>query len=392
MIAPDTDTARQQITDTFNANAANSSWVHGLENCVLPVLTPQPDWFADLNAKLKTAQANASDWLTKTSPALFAASTQSYIDYANSFDVTVGSAGSTGGTTLAGLVATVRAAGGKPTPAQQQQLATLAGALLQVAKTQLASATALQARVDAFRTLALADRKLISDGIAAAVQAAGEDSAKIAALQASIQQLMLQFTADNTKVDNADISYGSAIFSTIIGLTFGLVASGGMLGVGVVIGAVISIGSAISSAIVYTEALKQDIANICNLLDQLAVPEQQLALTQGIIGNLNMLASSNEDALEAFTDLTGLWSATVYDLTWLTVVLAQPSIDLNTIPALTSLEDARQAWSDMRTFATQAQSLSLQQPVQLVLPEATVVSMADYRRTANRAQRRVASR
>lgn len=375
MIAPDITTAQNQITNTFNANATTTSWVHSLENCVLPPLTPPPDWFTQLNASLKTAQNNAMSWLQETSPKLFASSTQSYIDYANAFKVTVGPGATQ---TLSSLVTEIQAAGNIPTAAQQQMLTVMVQSLLKVASAQQAIAVDLQAEMEEFRTQTQADHLVITNGIASAVQEQAADSAKIQALQNSIQELMLQFTKDNTKVANSNISYGSAIFSTIIGLTFGVAMSGGLLGVGVVIGAVISIGSAITSDIIYTEALKQDIANICSLLNQMPQEQQQLALTQSIISNLQALNDSNELALQTFANLTDIWATTVDDLQWLLVVLAQPQIDVSKIPALTSLAAANTAWQSVATFATQAQGLSLQQPPVLTLPSATIIPLADY--------------
>lgn len=369
MIAPDTTTAQNQITNTFNANATITSWVHGLENCVLPVLTPQPSWFSDLNSALQTAQKNALSWLQQTSPQLFAQATQSFIDYANAFKVTIGP-GTTA--TVSSVVAEIQTAGGIPTADQQKLLTTLVSSLLQTATAQQAIAVNLQEQMDAFRTQMGQDNLIINDGIASATKQAGQDSAQIQSIQNSIQELMLQLTADNTKVSNADVSYGSAIFSTIIGLTFGLAAASGVLGIGVVIGAVISIGSAITSEIVYTEDVKKDIANICNLLSQLPEEQQQLALTQSIISTLDTLSESNDAALQTFVDLTAIWATVVDDLQWLLVVLDQPRIDVNKIPALTSLTAANNAWQQISAFATQTQNLSLQQPPLVNLPTAII--------------------
>lgn len=375
MIAPDLLAAQNQITNTFNANATTTSWVHSLENCVLPLLTPAPSWFTDLNAALKSAQENAMSWLQETSPKLFSASTQSYIDYANTFKVTVGPGATQ---TLSSLVTEIQAAGNIPTAQQQQLLTVMVQALLKVATAQQAIAVDLQAQMDTFRQQTLADHQLIENGVASAVQETSQDSAKIQALQNSIQELMLQLTADNTKVANSNVSYGSAIFSTVIGLTFGVAMSGGMLGIGVVIGAVISIGSALTSDIIYTDALKQDIANISALLSQLPQAEQQLVLAQSIVSNLEALSETNDAALQTFANLTDIWASTVDDLEWLLVVLAQPQIDVSKIPALTSLTAANGVWQNVLSFATQAQNLSLQQTPVLTLPSATIIPLANY--------------
>jgi Bacillus haemolytic enterotoxin (HBL) len=368
MLAPDTSAAEAQITSNLNAEAALTNWALALENCVLPQLTPAPSWYTAISSSLQTAQQNASSWVTSTGPQVFAGSTQAYINYANVFGPA--------STSMSTIVNAILKNGGTPTAAQVAQLTTYVNALLELAQTNLASATTWQADINALSAQIATQQTAISNAIAAAVAEEGSDAAQIAAIQQQISGLMQQLASETTAANDSSISAGTGVASLLWGLTFGLALAGGTLGVGVVVGAVLSIGSAIGSEVLYDAEVQQTIANITALLGPLSADQVQLAMLQGMVTTLQTVSGSGTSALESFADFADVWAETADDLSWLLVVLAQPEIDVSTIPALNDLADANTAWQAIATFAQDAQNVTIQQPSTVFPMPATVTPVA----------------
>ena len=183
---------------------------------------------------------------------------------------------------------------------------------------------------------------------------------------------MQQFTKYSTMASSSTISFGTSTFSLVISLTFGLALSGGTLGIATLAAAAISIGTALTESIIYTDDVKQLVSNISSQLETLGQEQVQLAMVQSVVTSLDTLMSTNEAALETFSDLTTIWNEVVDDLQWMLVVLAQPQIDITKIPALNSLAATNTAWQSISQFATQAQTCPLNSPPVVQLPQATI--------------------
>ncbi len=351
MLAPDLTTAQNQMTNNLNAGAAMTAWVQALEDCVLPPLTPMPTWYTSINSNLQSAQSSSMSWLTTTAPAVFASSTEAYIAYANLFNATL--------TPLTSLMAAIATQSSVPTSAQQEELVELVTNLLGTAQTNLTTAQTQQSQVAALQSTMQTEQSTLASAINSALVDEAADGAQIAAVQASIQALMLTLTADNTNATSSSVSAGSSVASFLFSLTFGLAISGGVLAIGTIAGAVLSIGVAVTEQIIYTEAAQQIVANITALMATLAQDEVQLITVQGALNGLQSLSGITQQTLETFADLTALWSSVVDDLQWLLVVLAQPQLNVTTIPALNTLNTANAAWQSILQFAQDAQNVPL---------------------------------
>ena len=361
MLAPDVTTAQQQITDTFNSNASITAAVHSLENTVLQTLTPTPSWYTTINTALQTSQQQSMSWLLQTSPSIFATATQSYIDYANIF-----------ATTQEAMQNIVNQISTTPTAQQQALLTTFVQTLLNTAQKNLTACSSLQTQMTTFRTQMQTNQSTISTAVTAALADEGQIAAQIQATQTQIDSLMQQFTKYSTMASSSTISFGTSTFSLVISLTFGLALSGGTLGIATLAAAAISIGTALTESIIYTDDVKQLVSNISSQLETLGQEQVQLAMVQSVVTSLDTLMSTNEAALETFSDLTTIWNEVVDDLQWMLVVLAQPQIDITKIPALNSLAATNTAWQSISQFATQAQTCPLNSPPVVQLPQATI--------------------
>lgn len=359
MLASNPETTINQLTSVFNSNNEITTWVHALENAVLPILDPAPSWYTNVNSALETSQQHSISWLTASGPAIHAKLSQSFIDYNTIFQLIVPE--------LQKLVGQIAASGNIPTAEQQKLLTTYIEQLQKQAVASQSAVGQLLSAMMTYRTQMGTDHVTLSQAMAAALESEDEDREKIQQVQQQITTLLQKLSADSTKATNSEVSYGTAIFSVIVGFTFGLVASGGILALGGFAAAVLSVASGVTFNQIYSNDVSQDLEQLTNLMGELADDKQQLAMVQGVITSLQSLVDSNDDALQTFSSFSDIWDWTVYGLDYLLVVLAQPQIDVSKIPDLNDLNDAAKAWAQMAEYATKVQNATLtqQEPIQL---------------------------
>jgi hypothetical protein len=164
-----------------------------------------------------------------------------------------------------------------------------------------------------------------------------------------------------------ELATGKAIAGVIVALTFSLALAGGVIALGGFGLAVLGVGGAAISEELTSEALKEDVAKLAELVGQLADDQAQLALMTAVVANLESLVAQNDEALVQFSGFSDAWDRAVDQVSSLLVVLAQPQIDVRLIPDLLTLDDAAAAWTQMSTFATKVQNavIDLGSPLQL---------------------------
>ncbi|HEY1017108.1 MAG TPA: HBL/NHE enterotoxin family protein [Herpetosiphonaceae bacterium] len=368
MLAPDVNDTIGQLTDIFNANASITTWVHALENTVLPPLLATPEWYDDLNATLAASQRSAQSWLTGTGPHLLADVSQSFIDYATLFRAV--------NTTMQPLLAEIAAAGAnRPSADQQSDLRALVRQLASQAGVNQSRVGGLQSQLNAFRSQMLQDHETLATAITVAVAAEDQERATIEAAQEQLSLLMQKLATDSNKADSENISYGTAVFGMVVSLTFGLVISGGVLALGSFALGILNIGKAITSEIIYSDDVKKDLDKIADLLGTLAADKQQLAMLQGLVNTLQQLNDENTQALLTFANLGGIWDRIADRLDGLLVTLDQPQIDISRIPDLQGMAASTGAWQQLETFADSVQTLHLQIPPAIALPMVTTSAL-----------------
>jgi hemolytic enterotoxin HBL len=359
MLASNPENTINQLTSVFNSNNEITTWVHALENAVLPILDPAPSWYTNVNGALETSQQHSMSWLTASGPAIHAKLSQSFIDYNNIFQLIAPQ--------LTKLVGQIAQNGNIPSAEQQQMLTAFVQQLQKQAATSQSAVGQLLSAMMTYRTQMGTDHVTLSQALAAAVESEDEDREQIEQVQQQITAILQKLSVDSTKATNSEVSYGTAIFSVIVGFTFGLVATGGLLALGGFAAAILSVASGVTFNQIYSNDVSKDLEELTNLMSDLADDKQQLAMVQGVIASLQSLVDSNDDALQTFSSFSDIWDWTVYGLDYLLVVLNQPQIDVSKIPDLNNLDDAVKAWAQMADFATKVQNATLtqQEPIQL---------------------------
>ena len=360
MLASNPQTTISQITDIFNSNNEITSWVHALENAVLPVLEPTPSWYTNINSALQESQQHSMSWITSTGPAIHASLSQSFIDYNNIFQLIVPQ--------LTKLVEQITQQGNIPNASQQQQLTIYVQQLLKQANTNQQSVQGLLAAMVAYRTQMGTDHVTLTQAMASALATEDADRALIDQVQLQITAVLQKLSADTTKASDSEMNFGTAIFSVIVGFTFGLALAGGVLALGAFAAAILSVGAGVTFNQIYNNDVSRDLEQLTTLMSQLADDQQQLSMVQGVITNLKSLLDSNDEALQTFNGVSDIWDWTTYGLQSLLVVLAQPQIDVSKIPDLNDLTTAASDWQQMATYADKVQNATLQQQQPIALP------------------------
>ncbi|GEM45665.1 HBL/NHE enterotoxin family protein [Deinococcus cellulosilyticus] len=366
MLAPDPSRVIDQLTANFNAQNSITVWVQALQNVnISPVLDPEPSWYTQLEGTIKSSQADALPWLTEFSPQLGAQTSQMIINYATLFQQAAQLV-----QPILKTIATQQ--NGTPTADQQKTLQQLFAHLKATSDQNAVTLSSLQKGLDGYVAQVSQNNTTLKTYLDDIINAEGEAAKKIEQVQAQLQALQIKLAQDSTKATNSSISYGTSTFGVIAGMTFGLALSGGVIALGGFAVSILSIGAAVTFEILYSADVKRDLDAIADAMSELSEDQLQLTLLQGLKFNLDTLDQINVQAQEGNNQLTDLWTNTSELLDALLDTLVQPQINVTTIKALTTLNDAAAAWQKLSDFATRVQQVSLQVPAPIQLPQVVV--------------------
>jgi hypothetical protein len=353
-MAPNATATINHLTDMLNSNNAITQWVNALEASLLPALSPQPSWYAEISGVLQSSQLHSQQWVASLGPNIQSEVPQTYINYYDMFSNVVPPL-----TSLVGQIGT-NTPPNIPNAAQVRELQEYVGALLAKAEAQLATVQGLQQGTLAFRTLMAGDHGSLASALLAALAQETQAAAAIQQVQLQIQALQEEIATLSQDATSADLSSGKALG----GLVVGIVVAGGEIALGDSAAGVIGFVNSLHQGSVETRQVTADQQQLAALLQQLANDQQQLGILQGIIVTLEKLLERNDAALDTFSGMGDSWAFTVYGLQYLLVVLAQPQIDVSSIPDLNDLSASLSAWQQIESFATDVQdAVCQQQPV-----------------------------
>jgi Bacillus haemolytic enterotoxin (HBL) len=354
MLAPHPDDAINRLTALFNAGNAVTQWVNALVGADLPPLSPLPSWYTTLGDALQTAQTDAQVWLDTTGPDMLAQMTTAN-DYNDLFAVAAKD-----------LRRLVKKIGENdppyiPNAGQLQDLIGYVQALQQQAAVELAAVQTAQSAAQTYLAQVQADHDALGTALGAAVAQESTESAAIGQVQLQIASLQATIAGLTELADSKDISGGEAIAALIVSIVVGV--SGGTLSLMTVAAGIVGVGADFGEGILQNQQVQADVQQLQTLSQQLSADQQQLGMLQGVVSCIQSLLASNDQALSTFSGLADLWAFEHFRLTYLLVVLAQPQIDVSTIPDLNDLGDAAAAWEKISDFATAAQEATItQQP------------------------------
>jgi len=358
MLAIDSDAAKQQLTDILNSTYAITQWSMALANIVLPPMDSPPAWYQQLGVQLGKSGPAANDWATNSQPQMLSSMTQAFVDYNNLFsqvaDVIV--------PLIKNGVAPQNTPGAQPVRSLTQYLNTL----LEQAATNQQMVQKLRQQMQAFHQQMLTDLAAIQQGMKQATQLLTQDRGLVQQVQNQLQAIELTLAADSDAASAAALDSVNSLSGLAVSFAFGM----GIEPIGLFV-AVLGIGVDLALNADTQSQVATDLQQITTLQAQLSTEQLQLGFVQGIVSTLQQLQQHLTTALATFDDFDDTWSTAANGLSCLLVVLAQPALDLSTVPDLapTALPQIAATWADLSAFATKAQSIQM-------LPATTVTISA----------------
>jgi hypothetical protein len=344
--APPVADTKDALTGSANANFAITAYAHALANVTLQQLPSQGDWYATFVANLATAQTHAQRWVQDLGPAVFAKVPQAVIDYSNVFVAATDD-----------VLGILGAIDGVPTPAQQQQINALLGALLTKAQTAEATLAQLQVSLTGFASDIEQDHTNLLTGQHSAQQEILDDQNLADQINAQITSMNATIASDSAKALASEIGLGIAIFVTVVAIGLAVATDGAALPLVVAGVGVLGIGGAIAGTVVFTEAVNQDIDDLHALQQQLSDEQRQVTALQGVSDTIGGLVTANVAAQSAMAEVLDAWSTLSAKLA--TVVQDVESAEAPDLPArieALDLKSAQQDWQDLVAFATGMQA------------------------------------
>lgn len=343
-LAPDTDTAQQQLTTSLNANTVITAYCHALQNAVVQPLDGQGDWYNEFNANLKLAQDHAQTWVDTLGPAVFAKIPQAIINYSNTF---------VPGTN--DILQILSEISGVPTPTQQQQINDLINAILVSLQDQQKTLTDTYTDLQTFMNTVQTDHTALLSGQNSAQNQVLIDQTQLAKIQAKINSIQQQIQSDSQKALISEIGLGVAIFVTVAAIAL-TVATGGLAAPIAIAVGVVGIGAAIAGTVIFSKEVNKDFDDLYAEQKELTEEQAQVSALSGITNSINTLVQANEAATAALSDVLKTFSVLEEKLQ--SVVTDLKNAEAPDIPAIIEtldLQAAQTAWGQLVTFAQSMQ-------------------------------------
>lgn len=343
-LAPDTDTAQQQLTTSLNANTVITAYCHALQNAVVRPLDGQGDWYNEFNANLKLAQDHAQTWVDTLGPAVFATIPQTIINYSNTFIP--------GTNDILQILSQIS---GVPTPQQQQQINDLINAILVTLQDQQKTLTDTYTDLQNFMNTVQSDHTALLSGQNSAQNQVLIDQTQLAKIQAKINSIQQQIQSDSQKALISEIGLGVAIFVTVCAIAL-TVATGGLAAPIAIAVGVVGIGAAIAGTVIFSKEVSKDFDDLYAEQQELTDEQAQVSALSGITNSINTLVQANEAATLALSDVLKTFSVLEQKLQ--SVVTDLKNAEAPDIPAIIEtldLQAAQTAWGQLVTFAQNMQ-------------------------------------
>ncbi|SFF48550.1 hypothetical protein SAMN04487844_12211 [Methylobacterium sp. yr596] len=352
MLAPDRSRTVAQIDHLIVANTEAVAWCKAITDAVLPPMpSSAPEWYADAQAKLSAAVADAHGWVLDCGPRLFADCLQSHLTFANLFCASA--------ERLKGPLAAARARGGALTGEERDALHTLLTELLAEAKDQHATIRSHRDRLEAFRRRMDAHSgglrpilARIKTSDAAEQKKTDEILGRIASLR---EELAVVVAAQKSSTDST--MKGSA--KSVYALTFGLWWATGALSGSAVVGFAM-LGYEAYKLKSLMVRYRKTFAEITTLTNQLGDIGLQVVAMSQVDSLLAQIEDKNQRAATGIESVDLIWSHLIDKLQTACEIVSQPIADIDAYGDLRSLEFAAKSWQGLAQDAADRQSLKLE--------------------------------
>ncbi|MEO6787855.1 MAG: hypothetical protein ABI318_17160 [Chthoniobacteraceae bacterium] len=368
MLAPNIDQTRQQLTAILNVRHGLQLWINALENTVIPPLTPTPAWYTAVNTSLANTQHASRSFNSGTGPDIKEVLPNTFVEFSTFFGLLARD--------LAPLLDQIQKGGDIPDSAQVKTLQALVGAMRKRAAEHQTTVVSIQKSLAGFHRGIVTERTALKKALAAAVPAEQKAADAVEKVQLLINALEARLIALTTKANDTDVSEEKALYGLAIGVAMALGNfSLGGFGLGL-----LTVGIGFAQAEILNAEVEADVRQIGELMGTLIKDQEQFAMVEGVVSNLEGLMSGNEDAERNFSSFLDIWEFMLVRLDYLLVVLAQPKVNISLIPDFVALDQAVDVWQQISAFASKVQNASLihQEPITITvnIPQSATATTA----------------
>lgn len=322
---------------------------HGILNTQFIAPTPKPKWFDGLAADLSKAKVLAKQWIDDIAPQMTASIPTHVLDYGTTYNVLTEQ--------IVELIEKNPTARGKDNPIVQQVFA-----LIKALETELGSTiTEVDGTQKQLKEWGDA-MQVVHDALykgAANIQSAMTDlSADINKMNAAIDGLRKQISAEQIGIAAGAIGVGVGIFVMIVGVAIALATMGaGLVVAGV--GLALVVGGATTWGIMQDKINKQ-FDEIAQDQKKLADDQRQLVSLQGLSLSANTAVSAIATATNALSDVKVMWQTFRGELRGTLDKLERTNEELASIVNKAFVLAAQAEWKLAIQFAQQLVGMKIQ--------------------------------
>jgi len=377
-IAPDTNSNKDTLTNTFNITNLVTGYSHALQNTsVEQIPGDTSSWFPKFLANLQTAQKHAQVWTDSLGPAICSTIPQSIVTYNDIFKAVSTDILNIVNSCMNNLDADGNA---QITKQQIQEIDTYIKILNNkigiITKASDGSVSVspkgsilynvydLKDQLDTFVSNIEADYTNLVNGQNSAQQEVDLDDTDIESINNKISVLNADIQSKNTMATVSELDLVVGFFVSVVCISLAAVSGGASLVVGSIVG-VGMLGTGIAGTVIYNEDIAKDKDQIYSLQQNMNDEQKQVAALQGIITSIESLETYNTEIKNALSDIMTTWTTLQGKLKEVSNELAsalndESTIEAETVPANTILDlineqvdmqDAQNAWSDLSDFA-----------------------------------------
>lgn len=344
-------TTQQKLTDSQQKTQASflslqviTASCHAVLNTTFTPPDQKPDWFDDLNAKLDTAKANASDWIDNIAPQLTASIPNQVIDYATTFDASIQA--------IQDLYKQDPTASGKDNPTVKQAMQILNNLSTQV-NDKVTDVSKMSDRLKEWGQKMQKSHDDLSKGAGSIQNSIVDLQTDVQKMDNAIQNNLNAIKELNKQLVYAQIAVGVGIFMLVAGvaLTIATAGTAAVVAGGVAaVGAAAIIGGGVTWGVIQHK-IDEDYSAIAEEQKQKAADQRQIIALKGIAMATDQAITSIETATNALSDFRTAWALYQDELTGVVDKLNQGASMSSIIMEKVLAEAAQNEWNVALQFA-----------------------------------------
>jgi hypothetical protein len=323
---------------------------HGVLNTQFTALSPKPDWFDDLSAKLDFAKVLANQWIDDIAPQMTASIPSHVIDYGTTYAAITDQ--------IVDLLDKNPNATRKNNPEVFQQVSDLIQALQESVSSVITDIEATQGQLKTWGDSMQKAHDDLFNGAANIQSAETKLSGDMDQMNSAIEGLRQKIDGEHLAIAAGAAAIGVGLIALVAGIALAP-ATGGYSLIVAGIGAAAVVGGAIDWGIMQ-DRINQQFAEIAQDQQRFNDDNRQVIALQGLSLAANSAISSIAVATNALSDVKVMWTVFQNELQGTMNKLDLADIALSAIVVKADILAAEKEWNLAVDYAQQLVGMSLQ--------------------------------